>query len=51
MPRNLIVVPCYNCVLFLAEAIKSVRVQDLDDLELTLVDDGTTDETPEIDRC
>jgi FkbM family methyltransferase len=45
-----IVVPCYNCAAFLAATVESVLAQDLDDWELTLVDDGSTDGTPEIIR-
>jgi glycosyltransferase involved in cell wall biosynthesis len=33
---------------YLAEAIESVREQTLEDLELIVVDDGSTDETPQI---
>lgn len=50
MTKISIVVPCYNCAEFLAATIESVCVQDLDEWELTLVDDGSTDETPEIIR-
>jgi glycosyltransferase involved in cell wall biosynthesis len=51
MPRMSVVVPCYNCAAFLAEAIKSVQAQYTNDWELILVNDGSTDETPEIIRC
>jgi glycosyltransferase involved in cell wall biosynthesis len=51
MPRISVVVPCYNCAAFLADAIESVQAQNLDDWELILVNDGSTDETPEIILC
>jgi FkbM family methyltransferase len=50
MTKISIVVPCYNCAAFLAATIESLLVQDLDEWELTLVDDESTDETPEIIR-
>jgi glycosyltransferase involved in cell wall biosynthesis len=49
-PRISIVVPCYDCAAFLAKTIESVLVQDLEEWEVILVDDGSTDETSEIIR-
>jgi FkbM family methyltransferase len=48
IPRISIVTPCYNCARFLAKTIESLLAQDMNDWELILVDDGSTDETPEI---
>ncbi len=48
MPRISIVVPCYNSARFLAETVDSVRQQTLTDWELVLVDDGSSDSTPQL---
>jgi FkbM family methyltransferase len=48
IPRISVVTPCYNCAPFLAATIESVLAQDINAWELVLVDDGSTDETPEI---
>lgn len=40
--------PVFNRERFIDEAIRSVIEQDFDDFELLLVDDGSTDRTPEI---
>ena len=45
-----VVVPCYNCEAFLHAAINSILIQDFPDFELILIDDGSTDKTPEILR-
>ncbi len=41
-----VVIPAYNAGHYLLEAIESVRVQTLVKWECTIVDDGSTDETP-----
>ncbi|MDD5348909.1 MAG: glycosyltransferase family 2 protein [Chthoniobacteraceae bacterium] len=43
-----VVVPCYNSCAFLEKTIESVLAQDVGGWELILVDDGSTDATPEI---
>ena len=40
-----VIVPCYNYSHFLSLALDSVLAQDLCDLEIILVDDGSTDDT------
>ena len=45
-----VVVPCYNCEKFLRVAINSILVQSFQDFELILIDDGSTDKTPDILR-
>ncbi len=47
-PTVSIVMPVYNAQSFLAECIESLLGQTYDALELLFVDDGSTDETPEI---
>lgn len=43
-----IIVPCYNAARFLPDTIRSVLDQEGVDIQLILVDDGSTDETPTI---
>ena len=47
-PAVSIILPTYNRVRFLPEAIQSIRDQQWTDWELIIVDDGSTDETPEL---
>jgi hypothetical protein len=50
-PLLSIVMPTYNGEKFIAFALESVRAQEVDDLELIVVDDGSSDRTLEIVRC
>jgi len=45
-----VVIPAYNAGHFLAETIESVRAQTFDKWECLIVDDGSTDETPQLLR-
>jgi glycosyltransferase involved in cell wall biosynthesis len=46
--RISIVIPAYNAGMFLARTMESVRGQTIQDWELIIVDDGSTDETAAI---
>jgi len=43
-----VIIPTYNRAIFLSRAIKSVLSQTFEDLELFVVDDGSTDNTREL---
>lgn len=43
-----IIIPSYNCGLFVSDAIESVLVSNVDFYELIIVDDGSTDNTKEL---
>ena len=46
-PRCSVVIPTYNCLDFLPLVIASVRMQAIEDFEILVVDDGSTDGTGE----
>ena len=48
MPTVSVILPAYNGARFLKEAVESIVKQTFQDWELIVVDDGSTDETPEI---
>ena len=48
MPAISIVVAAYNCERYLAECIKSLTSQTFSDLEIIIVDDVSTDGTPQL---
>jgi glycosyltransferase involved in cell wall biosynthesis len=47
-PRVSIIIPCHNGERYVAETIRSVLGQGHDDLEIIVVDDGSTDRTREV---
>ncbi|MEV1020914.1 CDP-glycerol glycerophosphotransferase family protein [Streptomyces sp. NPDC050264] len=50
-PRLSVVVPVFNVEDYLAECLESIAAQTLTDLEVVLVDDGSTDDSPRIARA
>jgi glycosyltransferase involved in cell wall biosynthesis len=47
-PRVSVIVPAYNYGRFVGDALRSILTQSLRELEVIVVDDGSTDETPEV---
>lgn len=48
IPEISVIMPVYNSELYLQDAVDSVLKQDFESFELLLVDDGSTDKSPEI---
>lgn len=48
MPKVSALVPTYNCAAYLPKALDSALAQTFDDLEVIVIDDGSTDNTREI---
>ncbi|MCL4294781.1 MAG: glycosyltransferase [Anaerolineae bacterium] len=48
MPRASVIIPCFNHGHYLGEAVQSVLNQTFPDFEVIIVDDGSTDNTPEV---
>jgi hypothetical protein len=48
MPHVSVIVPAFNYARFLGEALHSVSVQTFSDWECLVVDDGSTDDTPDV---
>jgi glycosyltransferase involved in cell wall biosynthesis len=47
-PRVSVIMPAFNCSAYISEALQSVISQGFDDIEIIVVDDGSTDNTGEI---
>lgn len=48
MPKVSVIVPVYNSALYIDKCFKSIQNQTFRDIEIILVDDGSTDNTPQI---
>lgn len=47
-PKVSVIIPLYNTAAYLAEALDSVCGQDLEEVEIIVIDDGSTDPGPDI---
>lgn len=48
IPRISVIIPCYNVDTYIKECVESVIVQTFTDIEVIIVDDGSTDQSPQI---
>ena len=48
MPLVSVIIPSYNCERFISQTLQSVLDQTVDDVEIIVVDDGSSDETVDI---
>ena len=48
LPKISVVIPCFNAKPYIAAAIRSAMVQDWPDLEIVVVDDGSSDGSAEL---
>src|ERR1700737_2494287 len=49
MPKVEVIIPAYNAAKYLPTAIESVITQTFEDWRIVLVDDGSTDNTAEVE--
>ena len=51
-PLISVIVPVYNIIPYLPRCVESLQKQTYPELEILLIDDGSTDDTPALcDRC
>ena len=48
LPRVSIVIPCYNSAELISETLDCAVEQDYENKEIIVIDDGSTDNSPEI---